>query len=172
MKFRNMVFAAMITTALFTGCASGTTEESTNSDNEAAVTSTDKIDVKDDYDVMLTQLKEVFVNNMTDKDGSYLESFYGIDPESVDSYMLLQAEDVRLADTVVVLKLKDAGNVDSTKQTFETVKTNLAEQYQNYDPKQSEVMNQAVIGSKDSYVYFAVATNSNELASIIEKNID
>lgn len=170
MKLRNIAFAAMITTALFTGCASSV-EEDTKTQSASTVTSTDKIDVGDDYHVMLTELKEVFANNMTDKDGSYLESFYGIDPETVDTYMLLQAEDVMLADTVAVLKLKDAGDVEKTKEKFETVKTNLTEQYQNYDPKQSEVMKQAVIGSSGNYVYFAVASNSNELARIIEKNI-
>jgi hypothetical protein len=173
MKFKNILLSAVVAATVLTGCGAAEDVEETadTTATEQTVTSTDKIKVADEYQVMLTGLREVFVNNMTDKESSYLESYYGISPENVSSYMLLQAEDVMLADTVVVVKLNDGVNVDDIKAKFETVKENTTEQYKSYSPEQSKIMGEAVIGSKGDYVYFTVASNSRELANIIEKNI-
>jgi hypothetical protein len=172
MKFKNILLSVVVAATVLTGCGtSAEVEETADTTTEQAVTSTDKIKVADEYQVMLTGLKEVFVNNMTDKEGSYLESYYGISPDSISSYMLLQAEDVMLADTVVVVKLGSGTKAADIEAKFKSVKESTTEQYKNYSPEQSKIMEEAVIGSKGDYVYFTVAQNSRELANIIEKNI-
>ena len=138
-------------------------EETTAAETKAASTGAAPADI---YSKVTSYLP-----SMVSFDDSYISNYYGIDASQLDGYVLAAAEDVTQADTVVILKAKDASSVSTLSSQLATVKQQKEAELQDYNPTAYQVAAAGYVKTSGNYVYLIMSNNASAIDQVISANV-
>lgn len=138
-------------------------EESTAAETKAASTGAAPADI---YSKVTSYLP-----SMVSFDDSYISNYYGIDASQLDGYVFAAAEDVTQADTVVILKAKDAASVSTLSSQLATVKQQKEAELQDYNPTAYQVAAAGYVKTSGNYVYLIMSNNASAIDQVISANV-
>ena len=138
-------------------------EETTASETKAASTGAAPADI---YSKVTSYLP-----SMVSFDDSYISNYYGIDASQLDGYVFAAAEDVTQADTVVILKAKDASSVSTLSSQLATVKQQKEAELQDYNPTAYQVAAAGYVKTSGNYVYLIMSNNASAIDQVISANV-
>lgn len=137
-------------------------EETTAAETKAASTGAAPADI---YSKLTSYLP-----TMVSFDDSYISNYYGIDASQLDGYVFAAAEDVTKADTVVILKAKDASSVSTLSSQLATVKQQKEAELQDYNPTAYQVAAAGFVKTSGNYVYLIMSGNASQIDQVISAN--
>lgn len=138
-------------------------EETTAAETKAASTGAAPADI---YSKVTSYLP-----SMVSFDDSYISNYYGIDASQLDGYVFAAAEDVTQADTVVILKAKDAASVNTLSSQLATVKQQKEAELQDYNPTAYQVAAAGYVKTSGNYVYLIMSNNASAIDQVISANV-
>lgn len=138
-------------------------EETTAAETKAASTGAAPADI---YSKVTSYLP-----SMVSFDDSYISNYYGIDASQLDGYVFAAAEDVTQADTVVILKAKDAASVSTLSSQLATVKQQKEAELQDYNPTAYQVATAGYVKTSGNYVYLIMSNNASAIDQVISANV-
>lgn len=138
-------------------------EETTAAETKAASTGAAPADI---YNKVTSYLP-----SMVSFDDSYISNYYGIDASQLDGYVFAAAEDVTQADTVVILKAKDASSVSTLSSQLATVKQQKEAELQDYNPTAYQVAAAGYVKTSGNYVYLIMSNNASAIDQVISANV-
>ena len=138
-------------------------EETTAAETKAASTGAAPADI---YSKLTSYLP-----SMVSFDDSYISNYYGIDASQLDGYVFAAAEDVTQADTVVILKAKDAASVSTLSSQLATVKQQKEAELQDYNPTAYQVAAAGFVKTSGNYVYLIMSGNASQIDQVISANV-
>ena len=138
-------------------------EETTAAETKAASTGAAPADI---YSTVTSYLP-----TMVSFDDSYISNYYGIDASQLDGYVFAAAEDVTQADTVVILKAKDAASVSTLSSQLATVKQQKEAELQDYNPTAYQVAAAGYVKTSGNYVYLIMSNNASAIDQVISANV-
>ena len=138
-------------------------EETTAAETKAASTGAAPADI---YSKITSYLP-----SMVSFDDSYISNYYGIDASQLDGYVFAAAEDVTQADTVVILKAKDAASVSTLSSQLATVKQQKEAELQDYNPTAYQVAAAGFVKTSGNYVYLIMSGNAAQIDQVISANV-
>ena len=138
-------------------------EETTAAETKAASTGAAPADI---YSKLTSYLP-----SMVSFDDSYISNYYGIDASQLDGYVFAAAEDVTQADTVVILKAKDASSVSMLSSQLATVKQQKEAELQDYNPTAYQVAAAGFVKTSGNYVYLIMSGNASQIDQVISANV-
>ena len=138
-------------------------EETTAAETKAASTGAAPADI---YSKLTSYLP-----SMVSFDDSYISNYYGIDASQLDDYVFAAAEDVTQADTVVILKAKDASSVSTLSSQLATVKQQKEAELQDYNPTAYQVAAAGYVKTSGNYVYLIMSNNASAIDQVISANV-
>ncbi len=138
-------------------------EETTAAETKAAATGAAPADI---YSKVTSYLP-----GMVSFDDSYISNYYGIDASQLDGYVFAAAEDVTQADTVVILKAKDASSVSTLSSQLATVKQQKEAELQDYNPTAYQVAAAGYVKTSGNYVYLIMSNNASAIDQVISANV-
>lgn len=138
-------------------------EETTAAETKAASTGVAPADI---YSKVTSYLP-----SMVSFDDSYISNYYGIDASQLDGYVFAAAEDVTQADTVVILKAKDAASVSTLSSQLATVKQQKEAELQDYNPTAYQVAAAGYVKTSGNYVYLIMSNNASAIDQVISANV-
>ena len=138
-------------------------EETTATETKAASTGAAPADI---YSKLTSYLP-----SMVSFDDSYISNYYGIDASQLDGYVFAAAEDVTQADTVVILKAKDAASVSTLSSQLATVKQQKEAELQDYNPTAYQVAAAGFVKTSGNYVYLIMSNNASAIDQVISANV-
>ncbi len=138
-------------------------EEATAAETKAASTGAAPADI---YSKVTSYLP-----SMVSFDDSYISNYYGIDASQLDGYVFAAAEDVTQADTVVILKAKDASSVSTLSSQLATVKQQKEAELQDYNPTAYQVAAAGYVKTSGNYVYLIMSNNASAIDQVISANV-
>ena len=138
-------------------------EETTAAETKAASTGAAPADI---YSKLTSYLP-----SMVSFDDSYISNYYGIDAAQLDGYVFAAAEDVTQADTVVILKAKDAASVSTLSSQLATVKQQKEAELQDYNPTAYQVAAAGFVKTSGNYVYLIMSGNASQIDQVISANV-
>lgn len=138
-------------------------EETTTAETKAASTGAAPADI---YSKVTSYLP-----SMVSFDDSYISNYYGIDASQLDGYVFAAAEDVTQADTVVILKAKDAASVSTLSSQLATVKQQKEAELQDYNPTAYQVAAAGYVKTSGNYVYLIMSNNASAIDQVISANV-
>lgn len=112
-----------------------------------------------------------YLPSMVSFDDSYISNYYGIDASQLDGYVFAAAEDVTQADTVVILKAKDAASVNTLSSQLATVKQQKEAELQDYNPTAYQVAAAGYVKTSGNYVYLIMSNNASAIDQVISANV-
>lgn len=112
-----------------------------------------------------------YLPSMVSFDDSYISNYYGIDASQLDGYVFAAAEDVTQADTVVILKAKDASSVSTLSSQLATVKQQKEAELQDYNPTAYQVAAAGFVKTSGNYVYLIMSGNASQIDQVISANV-
>lgn len=112
-----------------------------------------------------------YLPSMVSFDDSYISNYYGIDASQLDGYVFTAAEDVTQADTVVILKAKDAASVSTLSSQLATVKQQKEAELQDYNPTAYQVAAAGFVKTSGNYVYLIMSGNASQIDQVISANV-
>ena len=154
-------------------------EESKDEKESAEAESTDEKAVKDETKAASTGAAPAdiyskvtsYLPSMVSFDDSYISNYYGIDASQLDGYVFAAAEDVTQADTVVILKAKDASSVSTLSSQLATVKQQKEAELQDYNPTAYQVAAAGYVKTSGNYVYLIMSNNASAIDQVISANV-
>lgn len=138
-------------------------EEATAAETKAASTGAAPADI---YSKVTSYLP-----SMVSFDDSYISNYYGIDASQLDGYVFAAADDVTQADTVVILKAKDASSVSTLSSQLATVKQQKEAELQDYNPTAYQVAAAGYVKTSGNYVYLIMSNNASAIDQVISANV-
>ena len=138
-------------------------EETTAAETKAASTGAAPADI---YSRLTSYLP-----SMVSFDDSYISNYYGIDASQLDGYVFAAAEDVTQADTVVILKAKDAASVSTLSSQLATVKQQKEAELQDYNPTAYQVAAAGFVKTSGNYVYLIMSGHASQIDQVISATV-
>lgn len=115
--------------------------------------------------------KQVELPEMYEADDDFLSNYYGIDTGVLDSYVFASADDAALADSVVILKVKEGEDVSVLSDALSMVRDQKAAEMQNYIPAQYEIVAKSEVQVRGNVVYLVISGDAERIEGIIEDQL-
>lgn len=92
---------------------------------------------------------------------------FGFEAGNFEEYVYAQCEDALLAETVVLVKVKDGTDTEAVKQKLDGYVTDQTLMFESYIPEQAVVAKKSVVGVKGGFVYMLMSSKVSELEKIV-----
>ena len=115
--------------------------------------------------------KQVELPEMYEADDDFLSNYYGIDTAVLESYVFASADDAALADSVVILKVKEGEDVSVLSDALSMVRDQKAAEMQNYIPAQYEIVAKSEVQVRGNVVYLVISGDAEKIEGIIEDQL-
>lgn len=102
---------------------------------------------------------------------SFISNYYGIDPEKLEEYIFVMSEEATSAETIVIMKVKDEGDVEKISEALQVVVDEKRGEMENYLPEQFEIVDKSSVKSKGSYVYLVISESGDTIVQMIEEEL-
>lgn len=104
-------------------------------------------------------------------DDEFLMNYYGIDASLLEEYVFSMSEDATSAETIVLMKVKEIGDVENLKSALQVVVDEKRNEMENYLPEQFAIVDKAQVEAQDNYIWLVISENENEIKKIIEDGL-
>lgn len=131
------------TSAISTAAGASTSTKSSDAKTSATSTSSKGTSLNAVYDKMIADVK--FPTEMLRMDDEYLEMQFGFNAADFDEYVYAQGEDTLLAETILLIKVKDPKSVNAVKETLENFVSDQTTLLKSYVPEQGKIAEKSVI---------------------------
>lgn len=101
----------------------------------------------------------------------FIMNYYGIDVSTLDEYVFSMSEAAISAETVVILKAKDAGSTGVLKDSLQMVIDQKRSEMENYLPDQFQIVDKSSVQVKGNYVYLVISEQADAINRIIQADI-
>lgn len=101
----------------------------------------------------------------------FIMNYYGIDVSTLDEYVFSMSEAAISAETVVILKAKDAGSTGTLKDSLQMVIDQKRSEMENYLPDQFQIVDKSSVQVKGNYVYLVISEQADAINRIIQADI-
>lgn len=101
----------------------------------------------------------------------FIMNYYGIDVSTLDEYVFSMSEAAISAETVVILKAKDAGSTGALSASLQTVIDQKRSEMENYLPDQFQIVDKSSVQVKGNYVYLVISEQADAISRIIQADI-
>ncbi len=102
---------------------------------------------------------------------SFISNYYGIDPEKLEEYIFVMSEEATSAETIVIMKVKDEGDVEKISGALQVVVDEKRGEMENYLPEQFEIVDKSSVKSKGNYVYLVISESQDTIVQMIEEEL-
>lgn len=102
---------------------------------------------------------------------SFISNYYGIDPEKLEEYVFVMSEEATSAETIVIMKVKDEGDIEKISSALQVVVDEKKGEMEDYLPEQFEIVDKSSVKSKGNYVYLVISESKDAIEKIIEEGI-
>lgn len=104
-------------------------------------------------------------------DEEFISNYYGIDTTTLEEYVFSMSEDATSAETIIIMKAKDAATVSGLSDCLQVVVDEKKNEMENYLPEQFEIVEKSSVQTKDNYVWLVISENADAITRIIEDSI-
>lgn len=104
-------------------------------------------------------------------DEDFISNYYGIDAASLDEYIFSMSEDAAQAETIIIMKAKNADDLEELTDSLQTVVDEKKNEMENYIPEQFAIVEKSKVQTKDNYVWLVISDNADEVTDIIESGL-
>ena len=101
----------------------------------------------------------------------FISNYYGIDVGSLEEYVFSVSEAAISAETVVILKAKDAGSKAGLSAALQTVIDQKKSEMENYLPDQFQIVDKSSVQVNGNYVYLVISEQAGAINQIIQAGI-
>ena len=101
----------------------------------------------------------------------FISNYYGIDVGSLEEYVFSMSEAAISAETVVILKAKDAGSTAGLSTALQTVIDQKKSEMENYLPDQFQIVDKSSVQVNGNYVYLIISEQAGAINQIIQAGI-
>ena len=120
-------------------------------------------------EVYTQMIQNVEMPPMVRLDEEYITNYYGIDLAAFDEYVFAVAEDVLLADNIVLVKVKDGQSTEPLVTILEKIIKQKKAELEDYIPEQFKIVEKSTVVTKDNYVMLIISSKKNELEEQLPK---
>ena len=156
--------AAPTTAVTTTAAGASASTKSSSAKTTSASTSSSGVSLSSVYDKMISDVK--FPTEMLKMDDEYLEMQFGFNAADFDEYVYAQGEDTLLAETILLIKVKDSKNVNTVKESLENYLSDQTTLLNSYVPEQGKIAEKSVVGVKGNCVYLLMSSQVASLKKI------
>lgn len=176
MRIRKICLCLLLSIVLLSGCSSTAQDstaqtpatENTVSESNVEETPASQRSVSEIYKEISNNVKLVSPVEMSDE---FISNYYNIDPNKLEEYVFVMSEEATSAETVVIMKVKDAGDVESIESALGVVVDEKRAEMENYLPEQFAIVDKSSVETKDSYVWLVISENQADITALIKENI-
>lgn len=104
-------------------------------------------------------------------DEEFILNYYGIDVTGLEEYVFSMSEDAAQAETVVIMKVKDSGDLEEFTNCLQTVVDDKKSEMEDYIPEQFAIVENSKVQTKDNYIWLIISENADEIADVIENGL-
>ncbi|MBQ2450898.1 MAG: DUF4358 domain-containing protein [Lachnospiraceae bacterium] len=104
-------------------------------------------------------------------DDEFISNYYGIDVSSLEEYVFSMSEDATSAETIIIMKAKDATSVSSLSDCLQVVVDEKRNEMENYLPEQFEIVEKSSVQTQNDYVWLVISENADTITKIIKDSI-
>lgn len=100
---------------------------------------------------------------MVRMDEDYITNYYGIDLTAFDEYVFAAAEDVLLAENIILVKVKDGQSTEPVVSILEKIIKQKKAELESYLPEQFKIVEKSSVVTKGNYVILIISSKKGEL---------
>lgn len=104
-------------------------------------------------------------------DEDFIMNYYGIDSALLEEYVFSLSEDAAQAETVIVMKARDAGDLEDLTACLQVVVDEKKNEMENYLPEQFAIVEKSRVQTRDCYLWLVISEQADAILDIIEKNV-
>lgn len=165
-------YAIILTGALLLGgCSQSAPAESTSAEVSTVSSESSQKEAKPIADIYDEIETSVTLYSPLCWDDEFISNYYGIDVSTLDEYVFSMSEDATSAETIIIMKAKDASNVTALSDCLQVVVDEKKNEMENYLPEQFEIVEKSSVQIKDNYVWLVISENADAITSIIKDGI-
>ncbi len=115
--------------------------------------------------------QEVSLASPVCMDDEFIMNYYGIDASLLDEYVFSMSEDAAQAETVIVMKAKDAADIDGLVSCLQVVIDEKKTEMENYIPEQFAIVEKSEVQTTGDYVWLVISEQADAISKIIKDSI-
>lgn len=104
-------------------------------------------------------------------DDDFISNYYGINASSLEEYVFSMSEDAAQAETVIIMKVKNADDLAELTDSLQTVVDEKKSEMENYIPEQFAIVEKSRVQTKDNYIWLVISDNADAITDIIESGL-
>ena len=151
---------------LLTGCT-----DSTPANTVTTVQTEETVEAKAITEIYEDITKTVTLYSPFCWDDEFISNYYGIDVSSLEEYVFSMSEDATSAETIIIMKAKDATSVSSLSDCLQVVVDEKRNEMENYLPEQFEIVEKSSVQTQNNYVWLVISENADTITKIIKDSI-
>lgn len=165
---KTLCICMAVSAVLLGGCGKAEETLGTNVEQSEAEETVNARPVKEIYE----DIKQaVELHSPVEMADSFISNYYGIDPEKLEEYIFVMSEEATSAETIVIMKVKDEGDVEKISEALLVVVDEKRGEMENYLPEQFEIVDKSSVKSKGSYVYLVISESGDTIVQMIEEEL-
>ncbi len=146
-----LIAGLFLSFCLFAGCGD---KSDNNKDTEVTQT----------LEEIYTQMEEnVELSPMLKLEDDYITNYYGVDLATFDEYVFMTAENALLAETIIMVKMKDGESSESIVKLLENIIQQKKTELENYLPEQFKIVEKSEVTTNGNYVILIISSKKAEL---------
>lgn len=158
-------------TLLLGGCSQAVPAESTSADTTTVQMENPSKEAKSIADIYDEIAANVTLSSPVAMDDDFISNYYGIDASTLEEYVFSMSEDATSAETIIIMKAKDASNISSLSDCLQVVVDEKKNEMENYLPEQFAIVEKSSVKTKDNYVWLVISENADDINKIIEADL-
>lgn len=110
---------------------------------------------------------------LVEMDEGFIRDYYGIEPEKLDGYVFALAEDPLSAETVIIMRARDPGDVESLRTAAASIGERKAAEMRSYEiPEQYQLAAASQVRAKGNYVYLVISQSAEAVEEVIRAALE
>lgn len=165
-------YAIILTCALFLGgCSQTAPAESTSAGTTTVQMENPSKEAKSIADIYDEIAANVTLYSPVTMDDDFISNYYGIDASTLEEYVFSMSEDATSAETIIIMKAKDASSISSLSDCLQVVVDEKKNEMENYLPEQFAIVEKSSVQTKDNYVWLVISENADDINNIIKADL-
>ena len=165
---RTLCVCMAVSAALLGGC--GKAEEASGTDVESGEVE-ETVNVRPVKEIYEDIKQAVELHSPVEMADSFISNYYGIDPGKLEEYIFVMSEEATSAETIVIMKVKEEGDVEKISGALQVVVDEKRAEMENYLPEQFEIVDKSSVKSKGNYVYLVISESQDTIIQMIEEEL-
>ena len=122
-------------------------------------------------DIEQALLQETSVSSLTAGTDNDLRRFYGLTPSDYDGYVFFRSESAMAVDELLIVKLKDASQLDAVEAQIQARLDSQLEAFDGYGVEQTALLQAHVQKSMGNYVFLGISPDAQEWLEVFSSCI-